>query len=281
MTRALLRFSLVGLLAYAGLCAYLYVAQDSMLYFPTAEVTAPRTEVIALYNDTERLKIWKVGNGTHAVLYFGGNGENVANNIDGFDGLLEDATFYLANYRGYGGSSGRPGEAAFVADAALLYDTVRPQHATVSVIGRSLGSGVATWLAANREVTKLILVTPFDSVENVASQVYPYVPVSLLLRDKFRSVDYAPAITAPVLVLLAGTDSVIPHQHAIKLVNEFPESQVTVRTLSRTTHNTISRADAYYPSIRQFLSFGDTSGASSKQRQRNPGPEFAAREITQ
>jgi len=280
MLRALLRFSIVGLLAYGGLCAYLYVAQDNMLYFPTAEVTAPRTEVIALYNGTERLKIWKVGNGAHAVLYFGGNGENVANNIDGFDGLLEDATFYLANYRGYGGSSGRPGEAAFVSDAALLYDTVRPQHAAVSVIGRSLGSGVAIWLSAHREIEKVILVTPYDSIESVARQVYPYVPVSLLLRDKFRSIDHVPAITAPVLVLLAGTDRVIPQQHSINLVNEFAESQVTVRTLNSTTHNTISRADSYYPMIQRFLSSGETNDTTEGQRLRNSPSELATREIT-
>lgn len=254
MKRWLIHYSIAGLLAYAGLCTWLYFAQDNLLYLPTPEVSAANASITYLRNGPETIKVWKVGNGSRAVLYFGGNGENVANNIETFRGLLPDTTFYLMNYRGYGGSSGEPAEAAFLEDAALLFDQVSEVHKRVAVIGRSLGSGVATWLAANRPVTRLILVTPFDSVENIAKSEYPFAPVSLLLRDKFRSIDYVPAISAPVLVLLADNDVVIPHHYAMNLVAQFPLEQVRVRILPETTHNTVSQADEYALLIKQFLS---------------------------
>lgn len=253
MKRGFIHYSIVGLVAYVGLCGWLYVTQDSLLYFPSAEIADAPAQIVALQNGDHTLKIWKVGDGSHAVIYFGGNGENVANNIAGFDGLMPDTSVYLVNYRGFGGSTGEPGEAAFYEDAALLYDRVSEAHDRVSLIGRSLGSGVATWLAANRDVYRIVLVTPYDSIENIAKRNYPYAPVSLLLRDKYRSIDRASSITVPILVLLAEKDSIIPHRHAMNLVKEFSEEQVTVKTLPYSTHNTISRAQGYFESMARFL----------------------------
>ncbi|MGB5246964.1 MAG: alpha/beta hydrolase [Woeseia sp.] len=253
MKRLLVHYSIAALVAYTGLCGWLYFAQDKLLYLPTAEVRAENADIVALQNGDATLKVWKVGAGSKAVLYFGGNGEDVANNIERFRDLLPDTSFYLMNYRGYGGSSGEPTESAIFADAASLYDLARKDHQQIAVIGRSLGSGVATWLAANREISKLVLVTPFDSLEAVASGEYPFAPVSLLLRDKYRSIDYVPRIRAPVLVLLADTDNVVPHHHAMNLVGQFPIEQVSVRILLGSTHNSISSAADYLILIKAFL----------------------------
>lgn len=253
MTRTFAHYSMAAVVGYAGLCAWLYFAQDRLLYFPTPAVDVEQADIVLLENGDHTLRIWKVGDGSNAVLYFGGNAENVVNNVSHIRGLLPDTAFYLVNYRGYGGSSGEPGEAAIIEDAALLFDRVSSRHEQVSVIGRSLGTGVATWLAANRPVWKLILVTPYDSIEAIAAREFPFVPVSLLLRNKFRSIDYAPAITSPALVLLAETDRITPHPHAMNLVNQFPAAQVSVHTLPDSTHGTINHARSYYRLIRQFL----------------------------
>ncbi|MBT8084074.1 MAG: lysophospholipase [Woeseia sp.] len=253
MKRTLTHYSIAAVVAYAGLCGWLYFAQDRLLYFPTPAVEIENAEKVILENGDHTLRIWKIGNGSNAVLYFGGNAENVANNVAHVENLLPDTAFYLTNYRGYGGSSGEPSEAAIIEDAALLFDHVSANHQRVSVIGRSLGTGVATWLAANRPVRKLILVTPYDSIEAIAMREYSFVPVSLLLRNKFRSIDYVPAITSPTLVLLAETDRVTPHHHAMNLVEQFPESQISVHTLPDSTHSTVSHARGYYRLIRQFL----------------------------
>ncbi len=252
-TRGIPGLLLMLLLAYGGMCAWLYAVQDGLMYFPTAEVQSRSAEALELRNDGETLKVWKVGDGSNALLYFGGNAENVAYSIPAFAGLLPDTAVYLHNYRGYGGSSGEPGESAFYSDAALLFDEIRGRHDSVSVVGRSLGSGVASWLAAERPVARLVLVTPFDSIANVAQRAYPFAPVGLLLRDKFASVDYVSRIEAPVLVLAAEDDGIIPRGNTMALVDRFPPRQVRLRTIDGTTHNTISRSPDYARALREFL----------------------------
>ncbi len=256
--RASLNLLVAATLGYLALCAWLYAAQDSMLYYPTAEVAASDAEVLRLANGPATLKVWQLGDGPDGVIYFGGNGEDVARNINNFRGMLPDATIYLVNYRGYGGSSGEPGEAAFIDDAAFLFDHLAGRHRSISAIGRSLGTGVATWLAANRPVDKLVLVTPYDSIEDIAAAVYPYMPVSLLLRDKFRTIDLVPNVSAPVLVLMAESDQIVPHANTLRLIGTFPHGQVRVRMLRGTNHRTISSAPEYVELIGQFLHAADT-----------------------
>lgn len=253
MKRVFLHYSIAGLLGYLGLCTWLFFAQGKLLYFPTPEVMAADADVVTLRNGDESLKVWKIGEGSHAVIYFGGNGEDVAHNIDNVMDLLPDTSFYLLNYRGYGGSTGSPSEAAILEDALLLYDDVARRHPQVAIIGRSLGSGVATWVASQRDVRKVVLVTPYDSIEDVAKKEYPFAPVSLLLRDKYRSIDNVPGIRAPALVMLAEFDNVIPRAHSMNLIGSFPIEQVNVRVLPATNHNSISSAADYFLLIREFL----------------------------
>ncbi|MCW8984402.1 MAG: hypothetical protein OQK55_03600, partial [Thermoanaerobaculales bacterium] len=94
-----------------------------------------------LEHDGERLKVWHAaGTGRRALIYFGGNAEDVSHNIGQLKRLLPSYHLYLHNYRGYGGSSGAPGEQAILADSLALYERVREQHDEVAVIGRSLGT---------------------------------------------------------------------------------------------------------------------------------------------
>ncbi len=115
--------------------------------------------------------------------------------------MLSGYTVYLIPYRGYGNNAGTPAEQVLYSDAVQIYTTIKDQHDSVSLMGRSLGSGIATYVAANRQVDKLILVTPFDSIENVAKDIYWMFPVSLLIKDKFRSSERVKDITAPNLYI--------------------------------------------------------------------------------
>jgi pimeloyl-ACP methyl ester carboxylesterase len=105
------------------------------------------------------------------------------------------------NYRGYGGSDGTPSETALLSDALFVFDYmlategIDPAH--VVLMGRSLGSGVAVHVAAKRKVGGVILVTPFDSLVNVARAHYPIFPVGLMLKHRFDSAALAPGITTP------------------------------------------------------------------------------------
>jgi len=241
-------------LIYAGCCAYLYFAQRSFIYFPVpASVNVP-AEDLRLDLDGATLQVWRLHAAKeHAVVYFGGNAENVAHNVTQFARLFPDKTVYLVNYRGYGASTGSPTEAALFADAQALFDRFRATHAGVSVVGRSLGSGVAVYLAATRSPDRVVLVTPYDSIADLAQSSFPLFPVSALLKDRFESVDYAGDATVPVLLLIAERDEVIPRSSSQNLAAAIDSSLITVNIIGDATHNTIQDFAEYTDALGDFL----------------------------
>jgi pimeloyl-ACP methyl ester carboxylesterase len=108
-------------------------------------------------------------------------------------------------------------------------------------------------LAAVRDVSKLALVAPYDSVLRIAQRQLPFVPVSWLLKDRFDSLAKAPRVRAPVLVLLAELDRVIPRAHSERLVAAFAPRQVEARTIAATNHDSISESPDYARTLATFL----------------------------
>ena len=244
------------LLVYAVFCLLLYIAQRKMIYLPSAEARVENAAAIRLASDGETLKVWRLGDGRDALVYFGGNAEDVALTIPAFSTGFSGYTIYLANYRGYGGSSGTPSEAGLLKDALALYDYARlPRlgHRNISLIGRSLGSAVAAHVAAQREVHKLVLVTPFDSVLKVARGMFPLFPVSLLLKDRYDTAALAHKITAPVLILIAAHDHIIPRKRTDALTTAFPTKQITVTVLENADHNDVADAPEYDAALSAFF----------------------------
>lgn len=244
----------LSLLVYIGFGAMLYVMQRSFIYLPTGE--NPSTDVPSerLAVDGTELKLWRVGDhADHAVIYFGGNAEDVYYNADDFSEHMPDTTAYLVNYRGYGGSTGTPSEAALFADAEAVFDVLASRHKRVSVIGRSLGSGIATYLASVRPVHRVVLVTPHDSVQAIAEKQYPFYPVGLMLKDKYESVRYAQDIEAHVLLVIAERDTLIPPEHSYRLAKAFDANLVSHIELTGAGHNDLSRHTGYWSSIALFL----------------------------
>jgi fermentation-respiration switch protein FrsA (DUF1100 family) len=241
-------------LLYLGACAYLYANQRSFLYFPTPEVSSAAAEVILLKSDGETLRIWHAGpESAHAVIYFGGNSEDVSTDIPLLLQALPNQSIYLVNYRGYGGSTGVPTEAGLFKDAIAVFDAVHAKHANISVVGRSLGSGVAIYLATVRNVKKQVLVTPYDSIENVAKKQFPLFPVSLLLKDKFESTPRARVTTTPTLVILSEKDDIVPRANSNALIAAFPLSIAKVEVVAGATHNSIGASEDYWRHLREFL----------------------------
>lgn len=253
--RNLLIVLLLPLLAYLALCALMYFGQRSQIYFPVRESDPPGASAIRLATDDGvDLKIWVVPRpGPRALMYFGGNAEDVAGNLPAFAPAFPAHSLYLVNYRGYGGSTGSPSEAGLQADATAIYDHLSARHPEISVIGRSLGSGVAVHLASVRNIHRLVLITPFDSLVNVAREHFSYLPVGWLMRDRYESVKRVPAVRAPTLVVIAGADEIIPRARAAALVAAFPASQVRSEVLPGATHNGFDRMPQYLERIEQFL----------------------------
>jgi hypothetical protein len=239
---------------YLGACGYLYVNQRALLYYPTPAVNVSGAEPITLQNDGETLKLWRVGPAQgDAVIYFGGNAQDVSRLIPVFHRTFPNRPVYLVNYRGYGGSSGTPSEAALYRDATAIFDYVHRTHPNVDVIGQSLGSGVAVFLATVRQITKLVLITPYDSIESVAKHSFPQFPVGLLLKDKFPSATRAPRIHSPTLILLAEHDEIIPRASSEALIAAFRMLHPAVEVLRGATHNSACAADSCLTRLADFL----------------------------
>lgn len=239
---------------YLALCALLYVAQRSMLYFPTPPRDLSGAQALTLESGGNRLRIWqRAVDGPRALIYFGGNAEDVAWNLAPFAAALPDHALFLVNYRGYGGSSGSPFEAALYEDALAVFDYVHARHPHVAVMGTSLGSGVAVYLAQARPVERVVLVAPYDSIVNVARGHYPAFPVSLLIKDRFDSASRAASVSAPVLAIVAERDEVIPRRHSEALVAAFRPGQVHVEVIRGATHNSVADSPRYLERIAAFL----------------------------
>jgi uncharacterized protein len=251
MIRILLIFLGVIILVYAGLCAALFTFQRSFIYFPQPRSLGDSTTVITLPVEGATVNVTvRPHSGSKALLYFGGNSEDVSRRLPTFSTAFPDHSLYLQHYRGYGGSSGNPSEAALFADAIALFDKVYAEYPNVVVVGRSLGSGVAAYLASQRSVARLVLVTPYSSIQELAAQHFPYFPVRWLLADKFESWKYVTLIDAPTLIIAAEEDEVIPRASTESLFNRFRAGTAVLKVIAGTSHNTISDSPEYISLLR-------------------------------
>jgi len=257
-----------------GVPLILYLAQDSLIFYrqPLSEsrrADAARrfpaaTEVFIQAKDGTRQHAWHVkpsGTAPAALaLYFGGNAEEVSWMLDRIGDTEKGETpgvgWLLVDYRGYGLSEGSPGEKVLIADALQWYDHaltlpgVDPKR--IYAYGRSLGSGVAVALTAQRPLAGVILATPYDSLVAVAKRYYWYTPVDWLLRHRFESIAFAPTLKQPLLCLIAERDEVIPAAHGEVLYAAWggPKRKVNLQAAG---HNSIDAHPLFWPAIREFL----------------------------
>jgi pimeloyl-ACP methyl ester carboxylesterase len=267
---SVLRITLAVIIVYPlFLSLVFYFFQERFIFLPTPisretlhwtrEGFVETEEIDLKTPDNINLHGWLVKNPkpgrTPLLIYFGGNAEEVS-------GLLVDAARFRGwsllamNYRGYGLSEGRPSEAALFKDALFIYDYITEREdidtKKVAVMGRSLGTGVAVYLASKRPVKGLILVSPFDSMADVVKDVSRFVPASFLLKHPFDSLTLAPLVKAPMLSLVATGDNVIRPRRSMRLF-EVWGGEHTLKLIEGKGHETIEFHDMYWKTIRGFL----------------------------
>lgn len=252
MRKILILFStLVSIYIVLGLL--LFIFQRNFLYFPTPKFNHPYHSQF-FHHENESIEVIVLNKGQEkGILFFGGNGEAVVNSATDHIKDFPGHTIYLVNYRGYGGSTGSPEEQAIYSDALHIYDEIKTKHNSISVIGRSLGSGVATYIGSNRNVEKMVLITPYDSVESIAQSQFMIFPIALLLKDKFNSIERVDKIKAKTLILIAEQDKVIPLKNSMRLSNAFPPSQVTVKIIRDVGHDSLSGKEKFHILLRDFM----------------------------
>lgn len=235
--RAACSILLLMLAVYAAVCALVFFRQRSMIYFPQAFEGGT---VLTLGGGARVGVTLHEQPGSSAVIYFGGNAEAVAYSLPELQSAFPNQALYLMHYRGYGATPGEPTEAGLFADAQALYDHVRAQHPQVTLVGRSLGSGIATRLAGEKPVDRLVLVTPYDSMAEAASHHFPWLPVRLLLRDRYDSASYAAKVNAPTTIFAAERDEVIPRASSEALYRSFRPGLASFHIVPGVGHNDIS-----------------------------------------
>jgi hypothetical protein len=271
------------LAAYAGLALYVYLFQESQVYFPelpsrrveaTPASVGLEFETVGLATeDGESLAGWFVPapdpRGT--VLYFHGNGGNIGHRVEiirdfhelGFNVLIFD-------YRGYGESSGSPGEEGTYRDAMaawrFLTETRRMPPQSIVFFGESLGGAVAAWLAERQLPGALVLYATFTSVPDMARKLYPILPVSILVRMGYDTRATLARVSCPVLIMHSSEDEIVPYAHGETLYATAPGEKALV-TL-RGGHNDalfVSR-ERYRGAVREFLQQHFTPAAKAQAR---------------
>ena len=232
---------------YTLICGALLLFQRSLIYYPQPSSNQETSTLLTLPvgNATVHVSTHPQA-GPAALLYFGGNADDVSLDVPDLVHAFPNTAIYALHYPGYGGSSGSPSEQAIFAAALALFDRVHAEHQNITVIGRSLGSGVAVWVASQRPLARLILVTPFDSLADPAQAQYPIFPVRWLLRDKFESWRYAPQVTAPTRILVAQNDEVVPRSSSDRLRTRFRAGIASYVVVPNVGHNTIQDDPGYW-----------------------------------
>ncbi len=242
------RFLLIAALALLGILALLYGAAcwygPQIVFYgahfgdtrgQTVADTQPGFEPVSFTTaDGTMLRGWlrNCGPGFPLVVAYGGNNMNVGN-FAGLAPLACHSSFLLLNHRGYGDSEGQPCEEAVVSDARQAlqhYRRVLGEPERVIVLGFSLGTGVATQVAASEAVDQLILVCPFDNVVATGCQHLPLLP-RLLPLPSFHSDLAAPKVSCPVSIFMATQDSIVPNERTQALIPCFTNTQVRVHPI--------------------------------------------------
>ena len=232
-------------LLYIAVHLYFYLIQDSKIFKPqyieNEEFELPKnTKEISLKisNEIKLSGVYKKATkpSTQLIIYFGGNSDDATKFLLHVKDL-EDFDIIAFNYRGFVKSSGRPSQKALFEDALRIYDKFA-KGKKVIVIGRSLGTGVATYLASKRAVKNIVLITPYDSIENLSKRNYPYLFVSVILKHKFNSLKYIKDLNTPVSIIEVVNDKTIPKQSLDNLTNNIKNLALHVK-LKDTTHGDV------------------------------------------
>ena len=235
--RVILNYVLLAAAVYAGLCLALFLFQARLVFLPSRTLAASPARIGLDYEDVWlqtadgiRVHGWYIphpqARGT--LLFFHGNAGNIGVRLESI-GIFHrlGLNTLIIDYRGYGKSEGTPGEKGSYSDAEAawrhLVDARRIPPQKVVIFGRSMGGGVASWLAARVAPAGLILESTFTSVPDMAAKVYPFFPVRLLARIRLDAKASLAGVHAPVLVIHSADDEIVPIAHGRSLFDAAPE----------------------------------------------------------
>lgn len=195
-------------------------------------------------------------NPKRVIVFFHGMGGEALNWAWYSKIIPDDNLLVLAEYPGYGAKSGQPSESTLFHSSEVLLDRIQERWPLpITVVGESLGSGVACYVASRRPVDRLALVSPFTSVVDVAKSFAPFLPVGVMLKDKFQSVNYLKSMQIPLHVLHGSNDKVVPVGLGRQLYLAYPGVQKKFTELRGFNHFSINTALVNSPLAEPFRQF--------------------------
>jgi len=257
----------VGGTMYLAILVVLFLLQGRMLYLPDpALIATPKAlnlafeDVRITTDDGVVLHGWLVPGQTSGpvLLFFHGNAGNISHRLESlrvFNRL--GLTTLIIDYRGYGQSTGSPTEEGTYRDAEAAWRHLTQERGIdprrIIVFGRSLGGGVAVWLAARVKPAALIIESTFTSVPDLAAKIYPWLPVRWLARFRYDSQEKISSVKAPVLVAHSRNDEIVPFSHGKQLFEAAPMPRRLM--VLRGGHNDgfIVSMDDYLRGLRLFI----------------------------
>lgn len=248
----MLKFSFLTLgaavVVYGLFLAVMFIFQRRLQYFPTHrdEKGTGNEEFTALFSsDSQFLGYLREAKSAKKVLlFFHGNGGEALDrewlsDVDP-DGMVH---IVLAEYPGYGARKGTPTEKSLFDSALQIYDECAKRwKLPITVMAESLGTGVAAYLAAQRPVTGLAFIAPFTSAVDVASRVYKFLPVRLLMQDKYETQKYLGQVKVPLRIVHGTLDDVIPVDLGKELLASYPGTEKQLEEVPGYGHNNIPAA---------------------------------------
>lgn len=226
-----IKILVLAVIFYIGICAFMFFRQERLLFpshFAPASVDQNYTTLKMDDGTTLETKIFQAVNNTSKtpmLILFTGNAQNAILAADGiWKGFEENINLATVNYRSYGNSEGQPSEENMFKDALAFTKFIKSEHPseTVYLMGISLGTGVASYVASQIDVDGVILMTPYDSIKNVAKAQYPFLPVEWLIKHSFDTTVHIQNVQAPVAIMRAGDDKVILNERTTNLTKFVP-----------------------------------------------------------
>lgn len=188
------------------------------------------------------------------VLYFHGNLRNIERYAP-FTGLFTRSGYevWMVDYPGFGKSTGTRSEQVLYQDARFVYDraTREVDSSNIIIYGRSIGTGIASYLAARRPCRQLVLETPYYSIDALARYYFPIYPVMPLTKYGFPIHDYLSQVSAPVTIFHGTVDEVVPYKHSVRLKKENPG--ISLVTIPMGKHNDLHEFASFSQALEQLL----------------------------
>ncbi len=258
----------IALVVYIGLCLLLFLRQSALVYFPSAEILQTPAEIGLAYEDVQLLTsdglclaAWYVPfpDAQKTVLICHGNGGNIGDRLPVINLFHEmRLNVLIFDYRGYGGSAGRPSETGTYRDAMAAWQYLELKRGiapgNIVVFGRSLGGAVAAQLAQQKAPGALILEATFTSIPELADRFYPWLPIRWLCRFSYNTLERMPKINCPVMIAHSRDDEMISFEHGLRIFEAARHPKTFFELTGSHNDGEAFFSKAYGRKLKEFLS---------------------------